>query len=211
MSQSIFIATPLGSPQLHVAYMAGALKAQTMFRDRIAIDTQMGSFLPRNRDMLAMRFLDSGASHLMSIDSDIGWLPEQVQSLLDTNLDFVGGVYGRKILKSTVPAKLVDPASQEVVTEAEYIPGGFTLCSRSCIERMVGAYRHMHYLVDGKSNYALWSYQFSPGLSYDQEDVAFCRRWRAIGGKIFLHRGVIVRHYGDHGFVPDEQAVVNIG
>ncbi len=207
---SIFIATPLGGPMVHYAYTAGALQAMSKFAGRIAIDTQMGSFLPRNRDMLAMRFLDSGASHLMSVDSDIGWSPDQVQKLLDTGLECVSGLYGKKQPTSTVPAKLIDPECQDVIAEAEYAPGGFILCARSVIERMVGAYRHMQYRTERGDAYALWSYQFTQGVTYDQEDVAWCRRWRAIGGKIYLHRGVVVRHYGDYAYVPDAQAIMNI-
>jgi hypothetical protein len=146
----------------------------------------------------------------MSVDSDIGWGPDQVEKLLETGHDFVSGIYGRKQPTSTVPAKLLDPSTTDLIAEAEYVPGGFLLCSRACIERMVGAYRSMEYATERGNAYALWSYQYIPGVSYDQEDVAFCRRWRAIGGKIYLRRDVIVRHHGDKAYVPDADSLAKI-
>jgi hypothetical protein len=72
---------------------------------------------------------------------------------------------------------------------------------------MVGAYRHLEYRVPNfGSLWALWASTFEPGITYSGEDVAFCRRWRAIGGKIWLHAGVILKHIGDHVYVPDSVA-----
>lgn len=203
---SLFVATPLHSGWLHHGYVAGALQAVSVFAGRIAFEVQNGSFLPRNRDILTTRFLDSGASHMLCVDSDIGWLPEHAQALLDSGKAFVSGCYPKKQPDRAIPGKLTG-RREGLLWEAEHVPGGFLLLARSVVERMVGAYRKLEYTTgeSGHRCWALWSPLFEYGGSYDGEDVAFCRRWRDIGGEIWLHQGVVLKHYGEHCFeIPSE-------
>lgn len=197
--QSLFVATPLHNGWLHSSYVAGALQAMTAFAGRIAFEVQSGSFLPRNRDILTARFLDSGATHMLCVDSDIGWVPAQAQLLLDSGKDFISGCYPKKQPDRAIPAKLLGRHEGEL-WQAEYVPGGFLLLSRACVERMVGAFRKLEYTHNEHRCWALWSSLFEYGGSYDGEDVAFCRRWTSIGGEIWLHQGVSLKHFGEHCF-----------
>jgi hypothetical protein len=196
---TLFVATPLHSGWLHYAYVAGALQAMTAFAGRIAFQVQTGSFLPINRDVLTARFLESAATHMLCIDSDIGWTPADAQALLATRKDFISGCYPKKQPNPTVPAKLTGHRQGDI-WEAEYVPGGFLLLSRACVERMVGAYRALEYKRDGMKLWALWSSLFIDGETYAGEDVAFCNRWRALGGQVWLHQGVALKHYGETCF-----------
>lgn len=198
MTVTLFLATPLGTPYVHHAYLTGALLAMQTFRGRLATGAQMGSFLPRNRDALTRDFLASGATHMLCVDSDIGWHPSQVQQLIDADREFVGGIYCQKSPELLIPTKLVGELSE--VCEVEHLPAGFLLLRRSVIEKMIRAYPELRY----DYGYALWSYSFERGVTYAQEDVAFCRRWRALGEPIWMHTGVVVPHYGDVAFVPSE-------
>lgn len=196
---TLFLATPLGTPQVHYGYLNGAMAAVSAFHGRLMFSAQMGSFLPRNRDALTRDFLKSSCSHMLCVDSDIGWKPEQAQQLLDLDQQFVGGIYCIKHPSLVIPTRLVHPGDQSDVVEVEYLPAGFLLLQRSCVEEMVAAYPELAY----DYGHALWSYQFQRGVSYDQEDVAFCRRWRALGKPIWLHRQVVVTHFGDIGYRPN--------
>lgn len=207
---TLFVATPLHTQQLHLAWVAGALGAMTEFRDRIRIVTQVGSLLPRNRDILTAQFLESPATHMLCIDSDIGWTPAQAQALLDTGKDFVSGTYCKKQTDRGIPAGL-NGKREGYLYAAEWVPGGFLLLSRACVERMVGAYREMEYIAKPFGRiWALWAPLFEPGVTYAGEDVAFCNRWRKIGGEIWMHRGVELEHYGEMRYLPnaDSRAVM---
>lgn len=200
---SLFIGSPLMDGSCKWAYMAGALQAMTVFRDRIAFEADLHSSLPKSRDTLTARFLDSGASHMLCIDSDIGWTPADAQKLLSTGKDFISGIYSKKQPDREIPVRLLDQGTvQNLVREAEYVPGGFLLLSRPCIERMVGAYRRLAYPSKRGTVWALWAEMFEGG-QYSGEDVSFCRRWRAIGGQIFVHCGVVLSHYGDQCYLPN--------
>lgn len=203
---TIFLATPLHDNRVHVQYMAGVLQALTAFAGRIRVDTQTGSFLPRSRDLLTSRFLDSPASHMLCVDSDIGWAPADAQKLLDSGKEFVSGCYAKKQPNREIPARLTGETDGSL-RGCEFVPGGFLLLARECVERMVGAYRQLTYNTPHGVTWALWQSPQTPGHIGEGEDVAFCRRWREIGGQVWLHAGVVVRHYGEACYDPDVSAL----
>jgi hypothetical protein len=137
---------------------------------------------------------------MLCVDSDIGWEPEHAQALLDTDKDFVSGCYAKKQANRQVPAVLLGKREGEL-QEARSVPGGFLLLSRACIERMWGAFRSLQYRRDGHELCALWM-PLMEDSEYCGEDVSFCYRWRKIGGKCWLHTGVVVDHYGEFKYVP---------
>lgn len=197
------MATPLHTGAMHYAYVSGALQAMATFAGRISCDVYMGSVLSKNRDVLTARFLDSKATHMLCIDSDIGWLPEHAQKLLDANVDFVSGVYAKKQPDRAIPAHVTGEVKGELAA-ALHVPAGFLLLSRACVERMVGAYRHLEYEMPTGKAWGLWSPTFILGSGQNGEDVAFCNRWLEIGGKIWLHTGVVLAHIGEHIFMPKD-------
>ena len=223
---SLFVCTPSHDRKIHAAWTAGALAAQRVFSGRIAIDEQVGSILPRNRDLLTDRFLDSGATHMLCVDSDIGWHPAQAQALLDTGKPFVSGTYSKKQDDREIPAAYTgrrdgstfntltpNPAKrgepiEKPLWEATHVPAGFLLVERQVIERMIGAYRELEYRIAGVGTvWALWYPLFEQGVTYSGEDIAFCNRWRKIGGEIWMHRGVVLAHYGEAAYYPREDDV----
>ncbi len=207
--KTLFVCTPLHDGKVHHQYLIGALQSMQQFSGRIRFEAQVGSFLPRNRDVLTSRFLESKASHMLCVDSDIGWSSSDAQALMDADKDFVGGVYCKKQQSREIPAVLLGGREGDLWL-ADYVPAGFILVSRACIERMYGAYRNLQYSI---ANFgyvtALWSSLFVDGQSYDGEDVSFCRRWRKLGGEIWLHQGVTLKHYGEMAFVPGEGQVAS--
>lgn len=185
-----------------------------------------GPILPRNRDLLTDGFLDSPATHMLCVDSDIGFGPEQIQALLDTRKPFIAGTYSKKQENREIPADYTGrqegepfatlypnarargPEIDLPLWECKHVPAGFMLIERAVIERMAGAYRSLVYEVKGYGIITgLWSPTFQQGVSYAGEDIAFCRRWTNLGGEIWMHRGVVVEHYGEQVFVPREDDV----
>ena len=77
-----------------------------------------------------------------------------------------------------------------------YAGTGFMLIKRARLERMITAYpetqirlAHVYPRAEKQSpnQYALFDCMIEPGSNiYLSEDFAFCRRWRQIGGKIWL-------------------------
>lgn len=207
MTESVFVGTPLHDGTVNVLWARGALETVSQFRDRIRIETYRGSWLPRNRDALTRMFLDSGCSHFLCVDSDVAWRAEHLRALLAADREMVSGVYCRKQKDRGLPVELTGERDGDL-WEAASVPAGLLLIARSVIERMVGAYHALQYTTGAQPPgrvWALWAPTFEAGSNYSGEDVAFCRRWRALGGRIWLHRGVVAGHVGDFEYLPDTE------
>ena len=85
---------------------------------------------------------------------------------------------------------------------------GFMLIKRSVFERMITAYPDLYFENDLNldENFAKWTYLFFDVMHeketkrYLSEDYAFCRRWQAIGGEVWLDPLVNLDHIGHFHF-----------
>jgi hypothetical protein len=84
-------------------------------------------------------------------------------------------------------------------------PSGFMLIARGVFERMAAAYPELRYTPDraAEPQAQAWPhYRFFDTLAepdngrYLSEDYAFCRRWQAIGGRVFLDATSNLEHQG---------------
>ena len=195
----LFLATPLHDGRVHHAYMSGVIELAHAAPGRLIIGKFSGSFLAVSRDVLTAHFLRSKATHLLCVDSDIGFTAADVQKLLYANQDFVSGLYARKTQERLLATPLRKQRQGELV-EAHYAAAGFLLLTRNCVERLVAAHPELAYDTPQGQAWALWS-PFFDVRPYG-EDAAFCKRWQELGGKIWAHPQVILTHYGDHAYLP---------
>jgi hypothetical protein len=92
----------------------------------------------------------------------------------------------------------------------QYAGTGFMMIKRQTLERMMRAYPHTRYTaahtaaVPSRSphQYALFDCMIDPDNGhYLSEDYTFCRRWRDIGGKLWLDTKGELIHVGPHEFL----------
>ncbi len=185
----LHVATPLHDGRVHSLYLAGALESMRDFAGAVRFDSTVGSHISLNRTRLTRRFLESDATHLLFVDSDIGWRSSDVRALLDANVEGVSGCYVRRS-EGTVPARVLEGGeSVGPVVECDLLPAGFLLLARAGVERTWN-----HYGAEA------WCFDYSPELGHVGEDYAFSRRWCELGGRLWLHTGVKLLHCGDHAF-----------
>jgi hypothetical protein len=195
----IFLATPLHDGRVHHTYLAGAVQLSAMLPGQLIVSTYTSSFLPVSRDVLTAQFLTSPATHMLCVDSDIGWAPSDVEKLLHANKDFVSGIYARKQANAAPASALLDTREGDLI-ECHHAAAGFLLLTRACVARMTAAHPELQYRTPHGTLCALWSPAFN-GKPYG-EDTAFCGRWRALGGRIWAHSQVLLRHYGESMYFP---------
>ncbi len=92
-------------------------------------------------------------------------------------------------------------------------PTGFMLIARHALERMVAAYPELRYTPDPVGtppaemqwpHYRLFDTLAEPGNGrYLSEDYAFCHRWRAIGGRVFVDAQSRLAHQGLRTYTGD--------
>lgn len=218
---TLYLCCPTNDKRTHSAWTMSALLTQAVFHPRVLTNIENGTLLPRNRDIILDRFIDSGASHMLCVDGDISWHPKQIEALLDTGKPFVSGTYCKKGDSREIPAKYTgrcegwafktlfsDGSTGEKLEsplwECEDVPAGFLLIERAVVEQMVGHFHNVQYKTAGFGMVpGLWH----PNALAQGEDIAFCRRWREMGGEIWMHRGVVLDHIGEYTWRPDERDV----
>lgn len=210
---SLYVATPDGDGTLNRVYTLALLQTVKTVHDAGG-DIDWGE-MPYCADLCMARarllgaFLKSRHTHLLMIDSDIGWNPSDVLRLIQTKLDFVGGAGPKKMypLRYCIHGK--DENGREMPTpfyeatqtlEVTGIGTGFLMITRACAERIVAAYPDLTFDPgEGQTEHAVFDPVIINKIRYS-DDFAFCYRWRKIGGKVHVMPSIKLLHVGSHTF-----------
>lgn len=170
----LFVGTPCFGGQVSTIYFASMFKLQIALRSypnvKMTVRFQDGdALITRARANLVSAFLDDPtATHLMFIDADIGFEPDQVIRLLTSGGDVVAGAYPIKRIDwqkveeaATTKKPNIQSAALNYVVEVEdpdkitvvdgfararYAGTGFLLIRRSAIEKMCEYYKSLQFL-----------------------------------------------------------------
>jgi hypothetical protein len=169
---SILIGTPCYGGLVTHVYMQSIIKLMSYASNHdIALNLALlahDSLITRSRNTVLANFLDTrSATHLMFIDSDIGFEPEQVARLLKFDQEIVAGRYPVKVIHwpqvqkrmemdgvalpqaglNYVGVLCPDGERQESdgFATGVYAGTGFMLIKRSAAERMAAAYPETKY------------------------------------------------------------------
>jgi hypothetical protein len=185
------------------------------------------SLVIKARNDLAMGFLENeDASHVLFIDADIGFNPEDLLGMLEADVDVIGAVYPKKNIywegseraarAGRVDAHLLKQASFDYVYkgevfglgdrkvfEAEFLGFGFILIKRDVFKRLIPHTREYvgssSYPIN-KKMYAFFDTEIDESGLLLSEDFYFCRKWRDVGGRIHVAPWVRLTHSGNYTF-----------
>ena len=177
------------------------------------------SLVSRARNASVAHFLeDEENTHLLFIDSDIIFEPEDVYRLIQAEKDVIAGMYPKKYivwdrLKKDPNAERVDfPIGGEIkVTEddfieSSYLPTGFLMIKREAILKLIAEHPELKYKNDidgymgGEDNfYNLFNAGIRNGI-YESEDWGFCSLWKESGGQVLIHPDINLKHVGWHEY-----------
>ena len=236
---NLVIATPCFGGQISVLYAASLFKLQTLLRAYGDFNLKLifkdgDALITRARASLISQFLDDpSATHLLFIDADIGFEPEQVLRLLQCGAEMCAAVYPVKRIdwdkvKKTIDSARLNPAaaSLQYVFEVEdpnaviakagfvkvrYAGTGFLMIRRQALEKMCAQYPHLQYKRDHSidattasgNRFALFECMIAEDGTYLSEDFAFCKRWTDIGGEIWADLESALAHVGPMTFHGD--------
>lgn len=242
---SICVATPTNNAMVNLSFMNScvALAFECARRSIAAqfINTPFASVLPAARNLLADQFLKrTGASHLLFIDSDMGFDAAEVCSLFDhAHLDVVAAMCTSKSLNwanvarvarehpDLPPAELAEIAgtfdgmvslpsgntfavAREPV-EVVNIGTGVMMISRDILGRLAASPTVPRHIFTGTEPLPAF---FDNGVTdenrYVGEDFIFCRRVREIGGKVWGCPWLRITHSGMFDFVGNLPKVVTL-
>jgi hypothetical protein len=194
------------------------------------------ALITRARADLVAHFLGRpSATHLLFIDADIGFEPEQAFRLMSFGAEVTAAAYPSKTidwqrLQRVVAAgrarpeaaalryvfEVDDPeriVSRQSFARVRSVGTGFMLLQRGALERLCAAHPELRYGHTGTSadplaasphRFALFDCLIESGTRiYLSEDYAFCRRWTALGGEIWLDLESRLTHVGPMTFAGD--------
>jgi len=181
----VFVATPMYGGMAHGLYIKSSLDLQTTM-SKYGIETKFSflfneSLITRARNYLVDEFLRTDFTHLLFIDSDIHYTPQDVIALLALNKDVIGGPYPKKSINWKNVAETarkhpnLDPKELEKVVgeyvfnvvkgtkqftiteplEVMEIGTGFMMVKREVFNKMKEAYPTIQYKPDhvGQANF----------------------------------------------------------
>jgi hypothetical protein len=213
--KKVMIAMPMRDrPKTETSF--ALLEMQRGFdRERIPhtiIYTVGDSILPKTRNAFVAKFLASDCTDLIMLDDDVVWEEDAVLRLLSHPCDVVAGLYPKREDPIRFPVRRLQGAPFDATTgllEMELVPTGFLRMTRSCLEHMVSAYPELAYrdydLPGGKAHALFW-FDLAPDPDDPSintvwgEDFSFCRKWRAIGGRIYGDTLLRFKHIGEKAY-----------
>lgn len=163
------------------------------------------SMLPHARNTVVAEFMKSSATDLIMVDDDNYGELGSIGKLLSHNVDVVGAPCRRKLPdeeKWPVKWHTKQPIKRDEngLIDVESTGTGILRMSRACLEKMVWATRDRCYddAITGTS-WPVFEYAIHDNTWYG-EDVEFCRRWRKLGGKVYIDPDIKTHHIGDHKY-----------
>ncbi len=207
MSKKIFFAIPTFDQRMYVRFVQSLMGTVFALEVPFEVHFNAGEGIPQSRNALAGLFMRGDCSHLFFLDADLIFCHTDVESVINRNLPYVGGQYPRKVeklswcLNETVPPS---PTLANGLREVRHLGTGFLCIAREVFQKMIEA--------DGKEityngqNAALgcteWDF-FRQGVYEDEgvplwlsEDWFFSKRWRELGGKVFVDANTNIKHIG---------------
>lgn len=230
----LMIAVPTYQGVVHSGCMLSLFKLTHILRTQgIKQEIRLldGEMVARARNRMVADFLDSDCTHLLFVDSDITFDPDQLIRMLQANLSVIGGVYPKKTIRWTGGfahaqnggnADTMAEASLDYVVnalpnskgkmvrdciEVSYVGTGFLLIQRRVLVTMVAKRKDLKYADDfvgtaGRTLYAVFDYKIV-GSRYLSEDYYYCELWRSLGGSVWASATCKLSHAGMYIFQGD--------
>jgi predicted O-methyltransferase YrrM len=153
------------------------------------------------RNSIARRFLETACTDLVFIDADVIWRPNDLARLLTYDRDVVAGIYPLKQDAESYPVRhLQTPylqAEADGLLEVESVPTGFLRIRRGVIEALVACSHDYFEQESDTTRTPLIFERRTEGHARFSGDYVFCRKWREVGGRIFIDPEMRFDHAGE--------------
>jgi hypothetical protein len=170
------------------------------FGHTVQIDSQIGNcYIPLARNASYRNFMSTDCTDFVFVDSDLSFDSDALYKLMRHDVDIVAGAYPFKTGIDGFPVDICvnedrTPVCKNGLVEAIYVPTGFMRIRRRVFEKMELAFGELR-LADGMIPLFDTGDIWNDG-KWHGEDVTFCRRWRDIGGNIWIDPDITFGHIG---------------
>lgn len=155
------------------------------------------------RNILTAGFLKTDCTHLVFVDSDIVFEPDDLEMLTSHSEELVAGLYAIKedgplrwCVNTFDTPRRAQPSG---LVEVQKAGTGFMCIARSVIEKLIRedgpAFEYKNEAPPFSKEHHLWRLEVHGGRLLT-EDWLFCKRWRDCGGKVFVDTRINLGHVG---------------
>jgi glycosyltransferase involved in cell wall biosynthesis len=152
------------------------------------------------RAKMLRKALDAKADVIVFLDHDVGWEPDALVRLIQTEGDVVAATYRFKKDEEAYMGTIKNgPDMRPVVREdgsvqADWVPAGFLKVTEGAVARFMEGYPHLCFGKPYSLHVDLFNHGAHNGMWYG-EDYSFSRNWADLGGEIWIIPDVRVDHY----------------
>ena len=215
------VATPAPERKIYIALTGHYASSDTMFVQslcalivvaprRFQVGWNCDPSVERSRNVLVKNFLESDCTHLLFIDSDIGFCAQDFLNVTSHDELVVGGMYPLKRDKAHVEwcgnglLSGATGARPDGLQSVRYLGTGFLCIARAAFDQLLAAdAAEITYQSDAEPHREEYAF-FRQGvrqtddarMRFLTEDWFFCQRWLELGGKVFADTRVVLRHAG---------------
>ena len=210
----ILIGTPAYGGLCNTAYTDSLIKTiSQLSRYNIVCEVKFinNQIVTRARNMISSIFMrDDSLTHMLFIDADIEWNPNDVLLLLSHNLECVIGVYpNKKYYKLGNNIKL-NPSSvyfspyteKNNLIKIKSAATGFMLLTKPALKRIENDIGTFYLPGNNGEQITLHNY-FDCNVvqkDYLTEDYYFSYLFLKNGGEIWADKRIVLKHYGSHRY-----------
>jgi hypothetical protein len=212
----LMIATPAYAGKVDIPFALSFSSTMLLLNSHgievVPLITSSGSLLVAERNRIVQAFWESDCTHLLCIDSDLGWPAEAVMAMLNSGKEFVAGVYPARDPSKATKQYLFRPEcdargiiQDKHLIKMQYIPAGFMLIAKSVITKMREKHPDLYYEPKDKRNnpepgYCFFNTEVWEGEFWG-EDFVFCRKAREAGVEIWVDPLIQFDHAGTVGML----------
>lgn len=210
----VFLATPAYDGRVHIPF-ATSLAETLLLLSSKGIEFQIqihasGSLLTAERNRLLEKFIESDATHLLCVDSDLGWPAQALIGMLEHDVDFVCGIYPTRkdnmfLFRPVYNEDKSISKTDKGLLKMEYVPAGFMLLKREVIVKMREFHANLKFtppVINEQmfAGVALFNTEVWNGEFWG-EDYYFCRKAREAGFDIWVDPLIEFDHAGVRGML----------
>lgn len=203
LGQKVMLATPTYD-KLGAAYTEALFHSSAALSDAgIAVELCILSgdcHVDDARNYLVRNFLESDCTDLVFLDADNAWPEKHLVELCKFDRDVVAGLYPLKSRTENFPVRLlpgVQQAESDGLLEVESVPTGFLRIRRNVLEKLAGKAPKYLRPDDSRGPVPLIFERTLEDQTRWGGDYTFCRKWIAMGGKVYIAPEMVLDHYGE--------------
>ena len=211
---NILIATPAFGGQVCADYTESLVNTVSLFTSlgiKFTVKFINNQIVTRARNMLCHTFMTNESfTHMIFIDADLVWHPQQILALLSHDLECVIGCYPNKhyywqndklILNNSSQVESPEIIVKEHLVKLKYAATGFMLLKKSALIKI--QHDIQQFVLPSNTGIQMIYNYFDCNVvdnNYLTEDYYFSHLLNKNGGEVFADKRINLQHIGPHHY-----------